>query len=202
MKHLFTAALLLLASLSFASSYEMYLSQLNATADNYIGLIVQDTGTNGILGYTQSTHTPSWWALGSGLTLSNGTLSVTAAPRVQPTFNTGVSRTLNTSFQLSTTTYAWACYRVDINVTSPLLAGSQGTASLQYADDAAFTTNVKQAISGTNATAGVLNVVNTGSVSACGYIPAGKWARIKTTIVSGNPTFTLNTADNQEGIFN
>lgn len=117
----------------------------------------------------------------------------TAAAR---TFTTP-SRALNTAFQISTTQDASVGYSVDISVTSVLLAGASGRVFLEYADNAAMTTNLVRVSSSPSATGGVLNVTNLGSGWVGGMIPAGRYVRIRTAIVSGTPTFTIQ-ADQQE----
>lgn len=107
------------------------------------------------------------------------------------------SRTLNTAFQISTTRDAWVVYTVDVSVTSLLLAGTSGRVYLEYADNSAMTTNVVTVNSTPNATGGVLNVTNLGGGNVTGWIPAGKWARIRTVNVTGTPTFTIQ-PDQQE----
>lgn len=101
------------------------------------------------------------------------------------------ARTLNTAFQVSTTQDASVIYTVDISVTSLLLAGASGRVYLEYADNSAMTTNLVTVNSSPNATGGVLNVTNLGSGNVTGWIPAGKWARIRTATVSGSPAFTF-----------
>ena len=95
-----------------------------------------------------------------------------------------------TATQVNSSRDALVNYAVDIGVTSPLLAGSQGTACLQYSDNQAMTTNLVTLICGTNSTSGVLNLTNVGTVALAGVIPAGKYRRVQTTTNSGSPTFT------------
>lgn len=107
------------------------------------------------------------------------------------------SRTLNTAFQISTTRDTWVVYTVDVSVTSLLLAGTSGRVYLEYADNSAMTTNLVTVNSTPNATGGVLNVTNLGGGNVTGWIPAGKWARIRTVNVTGTPVFTIQ-PDQQE----
>lgn len=97
--------------------------------------------------------------------------------------------TLNTAVQLSTTRDADVSYNVDVAITS-LLASTTGVVFLEYADNAAMTTNLVTVASGLNAVGGVLNITNTATVALVGRIPAGKYRRIRTQVVSGSPTFT------------
>lgn len=96
---------------------------------------------------------------------------------------------LNTAVQLSTTRDADVSYNVDVAITS-LLVATTGTVYLEYADNAAMTTNLVTVASGLNSVGGVLNITNTATVALVGRIPAGKYRRIRTQVVSGSPTFT------------
>lgn len=101
------------------------------------------------------------------------------------------TRALNTAFQVSTTQDAHVTYTVDISVTSLLLAGSSGRVYLEYADNAAMTTNLVTVNESPNSVGGVLNITNVGPGNVQGWIPAGKYVRIRTAAVSGSPTFTF-----------
>ncbi|WP_110970887.1 hypothetical protein [Pseudomonas huaxiensis] len=101
------------------------------------------------------------------------------------------ARSLNAAFQINSIRDAWVVYTVDISVTSLLLAGTSGRVYLEYADDSGMATNLVAVNSSPNATGGVLNVTNLGSGNVTGFIPAGKYARIRTANVSGTATFTL-----------
>lgn len=98
------------------------------------------------------------------------------------------TRTLNTAVQLSTTREGYVVYAVDISITS-LLAATEGSVFLEFADNAAMTTNLVNVVSGGSAVSGVLNVANKGTVTLSGIIPAGKYVRIRTAIAAGTPTF-------------
>jgi hypothetical protein len=115
------------------------------------------------------------------------TVALTSSPR---TF-ANPTRSLNTAFQISQGQDAQVCYPVDIAVTSLLLATTQGTVTLQYADNSAFTTNVVTVCSGTNSTGGVANVTNTATVTLTGIIPAGKYVKVVTANTAGSPTFSI-----------
>lgn len=100
------------------------------------------------------------------------------------------TRSLNTAFQVSTTQDADVSYTVDISVTSLLLAGTTGRVYLDYADNSAMTTNLVTVNESPNSTGGVLNVTNVGPGNVHGWIPAGKYVRIRTAAAAGTPTFT------------
>jgi hypothetical protein len=197
----FSIFLLLLSSLAKADPncsgqpYAFYLNQVNGAGNSFLGICLLETGSNAIAVYDQTTHDANWITIGSGLTYNSST-KVISVTQNAPTVNFP-SRSLNSTFQISTTQNANVVYGVDISVTSPLLAGAQGTVFLEYADDSAFTTNVKKVSSGTNSTAGVLNLTNVGSVTLTGFIPASKYVRIRTQTVTGSPSFTIR-AEQQE----
>lgn len=98
------------------------------------------------------------------------------------------TRALNTAVQLSATRDAEVDYPVDVAITS-LLTATAGIVFLEYADNVAMTTNLVNVMSGQSAVGGVLNITNTGTVLLHGRIPAGKYVRIRTAIVSGAPSF-------------
>lgn len=118
----------------------------------------------------------------------NGTNGTSAPiPSASP-----VTRPLNTAFQLSATRPATVYYGVDVTVTALLVAGSRGTAVLEYADNAAMTTNLVQAFSGTSGVGGVLNANTVQTVPLNAFIPAGKYVRIRTVNTAGSPTFAYS----------
>lgn len=152
-------------------------------------------GPQGIQGLTGAASTVPGPQGPIGLTGATGATGA-AAPTPVPGV---VTRTLNTAFQPNATRPVLISYNVDISVVSLLLAGTQGTVSLQYADNAAMTTNLVTVASATNSTGGVLNVANIGTATLVGFVPAGKYVRILTANTSGTPTFTFR--NGQETIF-
>lgn len=136
-----------------------------------------------------------------GLTGPQGIQGLTGATGLAAPIPTSgiVTRALNTAFQPNATRPVLVSYNVDISVVSLLLTGTQGTVSLQYADNAAMTTNLVTVASATNSTGGVLNVANIGTASLVGFIPAGKYVRIMTANTTATPTFTFR--NGQETIF-
>lgn len=103
------------------------------------------------------------------------------------------SLAVNTARQASTIRDAFVSVSVDITANLTLLTGQRGTVTLQYADDSAFTTNVKTAQASTNGNTGTftagLALNQTVSAAVSGIIPAGKYYRILTTNNSGTPTY-------------
>lgn len=146
--------------------------------------------------------------LSGGTITSSGTISLpnTGTPGTYGTLTTDAqgrvtagtvrsfanpTRSLNSAFQISTAQDASVVYTVDISVTSLLLGGTSGRVYLEYADNSAMTINLITVNSSPNATGGVLNVTNLGGGNVSGWVPAGKWARIRTANITGTPTYTF-----------
>lgn len=108
------------------------------------------------------------------------------------TFN-NPSLAVNTARQASTTQDALVSASVPITATLSLTTGQQGTVTLQYADNSAFTTNVVSVQPSSNGNTGSLAIgLNLGQVvtaTMTGVIPAGKYYRLLTTNVTGTPTY-------------
>lgn len=111
---------------------------------------------------------------------------------------TNPSRSLNTAFQISTAKDALVSYAVDVATTLSLTSGAVGTTYLRYADDSAFTTNVKEVGRFVNGNTGSLtvglNLNQTSTATLTGMVPAGKYAKLVTENTTGTPTFTFRSA--------
>lgn len=105
------------------------------------------------------------------------------------------TRSLNTAFKISDTQDAHVSYTIDITVAALLIAGTSGRVYLEYADNAAMSTNLVVVNESCNSIGGVLNVNSIGPGNVRGWIPAGKYARIRTSNVVGTPTFTFVRAE-------
>jgi hypothetical protein len=103
------------------------------------------------------------------------------------------SLAVNTARRASTTRDVFVSASVDITASLSLTTGQKGTMTLQYADDSAFTTNVKTAQASVNGNTGTLTVgLALGqivSASVSGFIPANKYYRLLTTNNTGTPTY-------------
>lgn len=132
-------------------------------------------------------------AIGAMVAANPSSYCYVAAPAItcSPKTFSNPTRGLNTAFQVSVGQDAQVSYPVDIAVTSILLATTQGTVTLEYADNSTFTTNVVTVCSGTNSTGGVANVANTATVTLTGIIPAGKYVKVVTANTAGSPTFSM-----------
>lgn len=107
------------------------------------------------------------------------------------------SLAVNTARQASTIHDALVTASVSITATLSLTTGQQGTVTLQYADNSAFTTNVVSVQVSSNGNTGSLAIgLNLGqivSATVTGFVPAGKYYRLLTTNVTGTPTYGIPT---------
>lgn len=98
------------------------------------------------------------------------------------------TRTAGTAFQISTTRDASVVYSIPITSNATLVAGSQSSATLQYADNSAMTTNLVTLPGDAFGVASGLLVSGIGSLKLLGLIPAGKWVKITMSNLAGTPT--------------
>lgn len=96
---------------------------------------------------------------------------------VTPSFSTPTFSSSTTSTQLSATRSAYVSYTYPTSMTS-LLTSQSLTASLQYADDSGFTTNVVTVNNDVQGVSGILSLVLAGRLQVQGRIPAGKYRRV------------------------
>lgn len=105
------------------------------------------------------------------------------------------SRSLNNAFQISSTHDAIASYSVDVSTSLSLAGGTSGTVILEIASDAAFTLNVQQLGSYTNANTGALTIglalTQIGTANLTGYVPASYYVRLRSVNNTGTPTFAF-----------
>lgn len=103
------------------------------------------------------------------------------------------SRTLNSAFQVSTTRDAMVSYSVEIGAAASLTGGQTGTVFLEIANDAAFTSGVQEIARFVNGNSVSLAIAITVNQNICGvlagYVPAGKYARLRTANTAGTPSF-------------
>lgn len=113
------------------------------------------------------------------------------------TFN-NPTRSLNTSYQVSTTQDAVVNVSVDVSCALTLAGGQTGTVFLEYADDSGMTTNLKECSRFVNGNTGTLtvglNITQNATGTLTGVVPAGKYVRIRTANTAGTPTFTFRSA--------
>jgi len=105
-----------------------------------------------------------------------------------------VTRTLDSAFQISTTSNNFVNYSVDVVSTSTISGGEQGTVYLEVADDSGFTTNVQEVSRATNGNTGTLTIglSNTQTFTArlAGAIKSSKYVRLRTQQNTGTSDFT------------
>lgn len=104
------------------------------------------------------------------------------------------ARTLNTAFQVSTTQDMHVSYSVLVTSVAAILVGSRARVTLQYADNAAMTTNVVDIMTADAGTGSGLVVTNYIPITLNGIIPRGKYARLLRTDVTGTPTYTVQSS--------
>lgn len=108
-----------------------------------------------------------------------------------PTFSSATSAT-----QLSSSRNCNVIYTFPTNMTS-LIASQSLTATLQYADDSGFTTNVVTVNSDVQGCSGILSLTLTGRLQVQGIIPAGKYRKV-TLSQSGGATVPTTLSSGQE----
>jgi hypothetical protein len=130
----------------------------------------------------------------TGSTGSTGATGPAGSPPVK-TFNSPLKIiAINSIQQISATQDAQVTYSVDIQTSVSLSGSATGTVFLEYADNAGFTTNVKEVGRFVNGQSGTLVVgltlTQTSTANLSGIIPAGKYARVRTDNTVGTPVFT------------
>jgi len=98
------------------------------------------------------------------------------------------SRSSGSAFQVSATRDSEVSYRIPVTSVAALLTGSRAQATLQYADDSGFTTNVVTVDADDYGIGSGLVVTGYGTLKLKGKIPAGKYVKITTTQATGTPT--------------
>lgn len=150
--------------------------------------------TDIVIDYSDLSGNPSFAAVATSGSYNDLSNKPTIPTVNTPSF-TNPSRSLNTSFQISTTQNTVVSYSVDISCSMSLITGQKGTLFLRYADDSAFTTNVVTVARGSNSNSGTLTLglalTQIGAVNLYGMIPAGKYVKLITQNDTGTPTFTI-----------
>lgn len=138
---------------------------------------------------------------GGSYNSSTGVITVTGTPA--KSFNNSPSRTIVSTaaaangFQISSTRDAQACYSSTISTSVSLSGNSSGYISYEIAATNSSTAGDWQEVgrvssgqSGTLVVGLVLNQVGGGQV--CATVPAGYYARLRSTNTNGTPTYTFN----------
>lgn len=103
------------------------------------------------------------------------------------------ARSLDSCFQISSTRAAFVNYSVDIAATLSLISGQTGTVFLETYSDSGCTTGTQEITRFVNGNTGTLslglNITQNVTGTLTGYVPAGKYVKIRTANTSGTPTF-------------
>lgn len=217
MKRLLAAlALLTICAPSMAqlTPYSYLFYQADSVGWSYVGHLPTPASPTGnyLFAHDGSTTTVGLITLGSGLSLSSGSLVLTAGSPVNADWNASsglaqilnkpaarsqasASRSLNSAFQISTTRDTLATYSVQITVTASIAGGQNGDVILEIASNSGFTTDVQTlSISGLGQTytlAVALQGVQPQTAVVSGYVPAGFYARLRTVNNTGTPGFSF-----------
>lgn len=122
---------------------------------------------------------------------NNGSLGfIKNKPSTQ--FTAGTNRTLNASFQASTTNNMLVNYSVDVNATATLIGGQDGRVILETSPNNSTWTTVDEAHNGNSVSLAIaLTAIQNVSVHLSSVIPSGYWIRIRTVQTTGTPSFTF-----------
>lgn len=133
---------------------------------------------------------------GSGAATYNsgtGVLNVPTPATPAAPSQSGVSRSLNTAYQVSATRNSLVFYSVQCTVTASIAGGQNCDVILEIASDSGFTTNVQTvSINGVGQTytlAIALQGIQPQTSVLSGFVPAGYYARLRTVQNTGSPTF-------------
>lgn len=133
--------------------------------------------------------TYSFTGSSSQYTKGDGTYGTFTSPTT-PTYNYGVSRTINSSsFTPSTTQSYRVTYNVSISCTATIGSAASGKVELQYYNGSTWVTVNEIANSNTVTLAVTLNSVNIQTVSVSGEFPSNTQLRLVPT-VAGTTTIT------------
>lgn len=121
----------------------------------------------------------------NGIICTNPTASIQSA----------VTRSLNVCFQPSATLEGWVQYTTSIATTLSLTGGQTGTVFLEMSNDSACSAGTQELARFSNANTGTLtiglNLTQTLAAPIGGFVPSGKWIKLRTANVVGTPTFAF-----------
>lgn len=126
---------------------------------------------------------------------SSGVAQILNKPAA-PSFSTPNFSSVTTATQLSSSRSAFVIYTFPTSMTT-LIASQTLTATLQYADDSGFTTNVVTFNSDTQGCSGIINLTLSGRLQVSGMIPAGKYRKV-TLAQTGGATVPTTISSSQE----
>lgn len=195
MRYLLTLLLAFVALTAQAAvpGYAIQATQADATGTSGGSYWVAPlTSQDGLYFLENSSHTMKFLALGTNLSITTGTLN--AAGASTPT-SSSPSRSLNTPWLVSSNLLS-GVYAVKITTTATIGGGQEGEVFLEQADDSGFTTNVVTLDVASNSQTFTLAIALQGVQGITfslesGYVPSGKYLRLRTNNVTGTPSYTL-----------
>lgn len=99
------------------------------------------------------------------------------------------SRALNSAFLVNGSRDCFVGYALNVTTVAALLAGARARFTLQYADNAAMSSNLVNVMESEGGTGSGIVVTSYHTLLVAGVIPAGKYVRLLTTNVQGSPTY-------------
>lgn len=106
------------------------------------------------------------------------------------------SRALNSAFLVNSARDCFVGYALNVTTNAALLLGARARFTLQYADNAAMSSNLVNVMESEGGTGSGIVVTSYHTLLVAGVIPAGKYVRLLTTNVQGSPTYgTLSTQE-------
>jgi hypothetical protein len=103
-----------------------------------------------------------------------------------PSVASGVTRSLNSAVQISTTRNAIVSYTVLITSAATLVAGSTGQAIIETSPNNSTWTSMQ---TGQFGIASGLLITSTNTVTVTAFVPRGYWMRVRSNNVIGTPSY-------------
>lgn len=104
----------------------------------------------------------------------------------------GSTRTLNSSFQISTTNDVIVNYSIDVNATASLAGGQDGVVFLETSPNNSTWTTIDQGHNQNSVSLAIaLTTVQNVTIHLGGMIPPAYWVRIRTSQATGTPSFAF-----------
>lgn len=163
-------------------------------------------GSQGLSGVANATapitYTAGTQTVGITAATTSAAGSMSAADKTKldafPTYNartsTSATRSFNTAFQPSTTTWTRVNYSVLVTSSATLLGGQEGSVILEKASNSSFTSNVMELgrLTGGNSVslAIAITAVDKAGGQLSGDVEPSYYVRLRTVNTTGTPTFT------------
>jgi hypothetical protein len=180
-----------MAAQAAIAHYAVQTVQVDATVSNTVTTYTNPTGAAFWMYFNPATSQLEPLGLGNCSIVSGSLQAPTAAAPSIATATT--NRSLNTAYQISSLRAAEITCYVDLTMTS-VLGTITGSVQIQYADDAAFTTNVRTVSPAVKvATGGILSLTSTNTITLTAQIPIGKYVKLVSASSGGTVTFSSAT---------